>query len=497
MKLIAAVMTALALLGCGSEARAVPITFSFGGSVTSTNFDPDDPFAGTIGFGSAISGSYSFESTSVDAAAGPQTGSYWSFGPSALMLVNIAGNTFNTGGLLNIGVANDFAGPVDQYTVLSAIGTASIEVFLQNIGGTAFASDALPLVAPNLASFPIRNFSLIDSDWLGNQIEIMGNINSLFCSAGCAASPPGPGPVPPPHSVAEPAGLASVLLGLMGVIAFRRRAQSTALAACALLASGAAHAVDGVVLIDQNKAIAGNVTPGDAPGYPVTISQPGSYRLSGNLTVPNENTSGISVTAGNVTIDMNGFAILGPVVCSGQPLACSPFGIGIGIGNMGSNAHHIAVRNGAVQGMGWGIALDNDGHVIEKVRASGNRNYGIGILAGVVIHSSATSNGSEGIRVTAAGTVSHNNVRFNGTNGIFVGEGMVSHNTANNNGNFGIATSSALLSHNNASFNGAHGLSLLQSGGYFGNVLVGNNGGAQQIAGGVSMGHNVCNGPTC
>ena len=44
-----------------------------------------------------------------------------------------------------------------------------------------------------------------------------------------------------------------------------------------------ALAVDGVTLIDQNKALAGSVTPGDTPGFPVTISQPGSYRLSGNL----------------------------------------------------------------------------------------------------------------------------------------------------------------------------------------------------------------------
>src|SRR2546428_10232429 len=76
------------------------------------------------------------------------------------------------------------------------------------------------------------------------------------------------------------------------------------------------YAVDGVVLIDQNRALAGGVTPGDAPGFPVTLSVAGSYRLSGNLTVPDANTSAIQVTADNVTIDLNGFTILGPVVCS-------------------------------------------------------------------------------------------------------------------------------------------------------------------------------------
>jgi hypothetical protein len=80
----------------------------------------------------------------------------------------------------------------------------------------------------------------------------------------------------------------------------------------AVFASAAAYAVDGVILIDQNKAIAGSVTPGDAPGFPVTISQPGSYRLSSNLTVTNQATRAIQINANNVSLDLNGFSIIGP-----------------------------------------------------------------------------------------------------------------------------------------------------------------------------------------
>ena len=77
--------------------------------------------------------------------------------------------------------------------------------------------------------------------------------------------------------------------------------------------ASSAWAVDGVVLINQASALAGNVTPGDTPGFPVTISQPGSYRLAGNLTVPDANTTAIEVTAtGQVTVDLNGFVISGP-----------------------------------------------------------------------------------------------------------------------------------------------------------------------------------------
>src|SRR5947199_9680744 len=91
-----------------------------------------------------------------------------------------------------------------------------------------------------------------------------------------------------------------------------------------------AYAVDGVVLINQSAALAGNVTPGDTPGFPVTISVPGSYKLSGNLTVPDANTDAIVIASSDVTFDLNGFSIIGPVVCSGvgASLVCSPTGSG-------------------------------------------------------------------------------------------------------------------------------------------------------------------------
>src|SRR5437867_12943127 len=105
---------------------------------------------------------------------------------------------------------------------------------------------------------------------------------------------------------------------------------------CMLAAiSSSLYAVDGVVLIDQNRALAGGVTPGDAPGFPVVINTPGIYKLASNLVVPNENTTAIQINVDNVTIDMNGFAILGPNVCAtagihpAQP--CTRPGTGYGI----------------------------------------------------------------------------------------------------------------------------------------------------------------------
>jgi hypothetical protein len=107
---------------------------------------------------------------------------------------------------------------------------------------------------------------------------------------------------------------------------------------CALIASNA-YAVDGVVLIDQNRALAGNVTPGDTAGFPVTISQPGSYRLSGNLTVGTVNVQAIQITVSNVTLDLNGFQ----VQCTYD--ASVGFGTGC-IASGGTNA--TAIRNGKI-----------------------------------------------------------------------------------------------------------------------------------------------------
>src|SRR5205085_8172012 len=78
-----------------------------------------------------------------------------------------------------------------------------------------------------------------------------------------------------------------------------------------LLFSLSAFAVDGVVLINQASVIA-------AGGFPYTITQPGSYKLSSNLIVP-LGKDGIDINAANVTVDLNGFSIMGAALCTGAP----------------------------------------------------------------------------------------------------------------------------------------------------------------------------------
>ena len=89
------------------------------------------------------------------------------------------------------------------------------------------------------------------------------------------------------------------------------------IALLALGLSSPALAVDGMLEINQACAVSTGCFSGDAAGLPVTITAAGSYRLTSNLTVPDENTDGIVVSANDISIDLNGFGIIGPVTCSG------------------------------------------------------------------------------------------------------------------------------------------------------------------------------------
>jgi hypothetical protein len=136
----------------------------------------------------------------------------------------------------------------------------------------------------------------------------------------------------------------------------------TAPVAAALTGAAPAVAVDGVVEINQAKAMAGGVTPGDTPGFPVTISVGGSYRLTSNLVIADsgqaspENLYGIvaslSAEPVGVDIDLNGFSLVGPMTCTpnsaGPITSCSKHLGGSGLGISGSGT--LAVHDGTVQG---------------------------------------------------------------------------------------------------------------------------------------------------
>src|SRR5262249_44984162 len=136
---------------------------------------------------------------------------------------------------------------------------------------------------------------------------------------------------------------------------------------------------------DQDRAMAGSITPGDTPGFPVTISQPGSYRLMGNLTVPDANTTAISITTDSVTLDLNGFSIIGPVVCDQSPTVCTQSGTGFGIQAADLRVtRNVRVFNGHVRGMGnVGILLSGDGSSVDRVTAENNAGIGMSVQGSI------------------------------------------------------------------------------------------------------------------
>jgi hypothetical protein len=263
----------------------------------------------------------------------------------------------------------------------------------------------------------------------------------------------------------------------MSYAALRRMAQVCALAAI----SSSLYAVDGVILIDQNHALAGNITQGDAPGFPVIISQPGSYRLSSNLTVPDSNTTAIQITADHVTIDLNGFAIIGPTVCNGSPALCPPNAHGIGInadnGPSQPGSRGIRIFNGTVRGMGsTGIFITGVGSQIERVTADSNAGGGF-LVAGSVIESTATRNGTFGIFAVIVrdsfATDNHDiGIQLDGSGGVGTG------NVASFNGSHGISSPNATVTANTAVRNVGFGISAVCQSTIISNTIVSNTAGS-------------------
>lgn len=191
-------------------------------------------------------------------------------------------------------------------------------------------------------------------------------------------------------------------------------ASALAVAAAVLLAVRCASAISGVVEISQASVLK------DGGRFPYTITAPGSYRLTSNLDVTAdtgnntaaEDRDAIVVYASDVVIDLNGFAILGPLVCSNTPPGCTPFrGSGQGVTHSSYSLTNITVRNGSVRGMGGdGVDLGLfDGTArVEHVHASSNG--GTGIQAGVFpgfgaydLLSSCYSRGNDGIQAEYLG----------------------------------------------------------------------------------------------
>lgn len=198
--------------------------------------------------------------------------------------------------------------------------------------------------------------------------------------------------------------------------------------------ASAVSASDGVIEINADCATVSGCVAGDTSGYPVTISDPGSYRLTGNLTTADLNQTLIDVNADHVTIDLNGFTLSGPVTCSGTLPTCSDSAAnGRGID---ANFHdYIYVHNGSIKGMGGEGIVAGASARLERMTVAENSRDGVFVGSGAVIHRvSVRANRFDGIEQNGTSYVMDSVILNNGARGIaggFCGNVAMSDNLNN------------------------------------------------------------------
>ena len=191
-------------------------------------------------------------------------------------------------------------------------------------------------------------------------------------------------------------------------------------------------ASDGQLEINQACAVNTGCFTGDTPGFPVTITTPGSYRLTGSLNLSAEgvNVSGIEVSAPAVTVDLGGFHIAGATTCSGSgaSISCSPPSTGGSAGvHFMSNATASVVQNGIVRNMtNFGIRSQATGLRVKDITAIHNGADGInGTSLTFVVNSVSIENGQDGIVINLGSEVDGAIASNNGRHGILDRNGSV------------------------------------------------------------------------
>ncbi len=201
------------------------------------------------------------------------------------------------------------------------------------------------------------------------------------------------------------------------------RSHTFTLASLWLALAVPAFASDGVLEINQTKALAGGVTPGDTQaGFPVVISLAGSYRLTSDLVVP-AGLNAIELSASDVSLDLNGFAIRGPEFCAS--LIC-PAGAGSGVAYTGIfGGGRMTLTNGRVQGFGADCVKLGDHAHVERLMVLNCGGDGIDVSFSSVVLGNRVSQ-TRGNGLTLNGSAFRDNVMDSNGFGAIGGTGGVS-----------------------------------------------------------------------
>ena len=199
----------------------------------------------------------------------------------------------------------------------------------------------------------------------------------------------------------------------------------------------ASYAVDGKIKIGQ--------TPSTI--FPIVISESGSYILTSNLTV-STSVNCIEVTADNVTLDLNGFALVGPGTGSG--------GRGIYV----NSVNNVSVGNGTVRNfVSTGIDIPNTSHncLVKDIRAYDNGVLGIRASYSTVINCIAEKNGLDGI-YSYHSTVKDCASNDNGDDGIYSFKSTINYCQCYGNANRGIYAQESTITNCTITGSGSHGI---------------------------------------
>ena len=283
-----------------------------------------------------------------------------------------------------------------------------------------------------------------------------------------------------------------------------------------------ASASDGVLEINQACATATGCFSGDSPGFPVTIdgSAGRSYRLTSDLAVGAPNVDGLVLATSRLTLDFNGFSLVG------YPLGTGTGRGVVGSGTQGAFADLTTLKNGTIRGArglgveltgssgvqienmvidfnaGGGISLGERAQVLRCRLSTNGSSTASGIVAAdraMISENTVSDSGRYGISTGLASTIRGNSVSGSPLVGILVGTASVvagnavydsatygidsaagstiSGNTISASGNSGIRTGEgSMVSGNSVFANGTGGISVLK-GAYVLNNAVRDNGG--------------------
>lgn len=187
--------------------------------------------------------------------------------------------------------------------------------------------------------------------------------------------------------------------------------------ACAgtLSLGGAAHAVDGVIEINNASILA-------AGGYPFAVPAPGSYVVTSNLTPPAGAGALVVGAAGDVQIDLNGFSLIGS---------------GIGVGIFAAATPGVTVRNGTITGFAGGGIAGGLNLRVSKTRIFDNG--GDGIVGGgncLIVENAIQTNAGFGIAADNC-KIENNVIAGNLDDGIMGFNNVIVHNQITANGMLG------------------------------------------------------------